>query len=167
VTEKFTLWAQALDNASSDHFALRGEELSPDDSVRRQAAVSSVSSVIKNGTRVCDVRGVLLTVDDRRFVLEVPSAQRDHAGRTAPIVCYGEADTAVTDALGTPAVVALADFAKHIGRTVQPEHLELARGSFEALKKKSSTTKLVRTGGIAGVALVLLAIVYWLWQRSW
>jgi hypothetical protein len=167
VTEKFILWAQALDNASPDHFDVRGEELSADDSVRRQEAVSSVSSVIKNGTRVYEVSGVLLTADDRHFVLEVPSAQRDRAGRTAPIVCYGDYDAAVGDALGASAAVALDDFAKRIGRTLQPEHFELARASFEALKKKSSTTKLVRTVGIGAAALVLLAIVYWLAQRGW
>jgi hypothetical protein len=167
VTEKFILWAQALDNSSPDHFDVRGEELPADDSVRRQEAVSSVSSVIKNGARVYEVNGVLLTADDRHFVLEVPSAQRDRAGRTAPIVCYGDYDAAVGDALGASAAVALDGFAQRIGRTLLPEHLEIARASFEALKKKSSTTKLVRTIGIGAVALVLLAIVYWLARRGW
>jgi hypothetical protein len=69
--------------------------------------------------------------------------------------------------LGASAAVALDDFAKRIGRTLQPEHFELARASFEALKKKSSTTKLVRKVGIGAAALVLLAIVYWLAQRGW
>lgn len=167
MTEKFILWAQALDNASPDHFDVRGEELSPDDTVRRQGAVSAVSSVIKNGTRVYEVSGVLLTADSYHFVLELPSAQRDRAGRTAPIVCFGDYDATVGDALGASAAVALDDFAKRIGRTLQPEHFELARASFEALKKKSSTTKLARTAGTGAAILVLLAIVYWLAQRGW
>lgn len=167
MTEKFILWAQALDNSSPDHFAVRGEELPADDSVRRQEAVSSVSSVIKNGTRVYDVSGVLLTADSRHFVLEIPSAQRDRAGRTAPIVCYGDYDATVGDGLGVSAVMALDVFAQRISRTLLPEHLELSRASFEALKKKSSTTKLMRTTGIGAVALVLLAIVYWLARGGW
>ncbi|KAB2911236.1 MAG: hypothetical protein F9K40_01165 [Kofleriaceae bacterium] len=167
MTEKFILWAQALDNASPDHFDVRGDELSPDDSVRRQEAVSLVSAVIKNGARVYENGGVLLTADDRHFVVEVPSAQRDRAGRTAPIVCYGDYDATVGDALGASVAVALDDFAKRIGRTLQTEHFDLARASFEALKKKSSTTKLVRTVGIGAMGLVLLAIVYWLAQGGW
>ena len=166
MTEKFILWAQALDNASPDHFDVRGEELSADDSVRRQEAVSSVSSVIKNGTRVYEVSGVLLTADDRHFVLEVPSAQRDRAGRTAPIVCYGECDAAVGDALGASAAIAIDDFARRIGRTLQPEHFEFARASLEALKKKSPTTKLVSKVGMGAGAFLLIALIYWLAQRG-
>lgn len=165
MTEKFILWAQALDNASPDHFEVRGEELPADDSTRRQAAVSSVSTVIKNGTRIYDVSGVVLTADDRHFVLEVPSSQRDHAGRTAPIVCFGEYEAAAGDTLGASATVAVDDFAKCIGRTLQPEQLEHARKSFEALKKKFSRTKLLQRAGIGAVTLVVLAIVYWLAQK--
>lgn len=167
MTEKFIFWAQALDNSSPDHFDVQSEELAADDSIRRQEAVSSVSRVIKNGTRLYEVSGVLLTADARHFVLEVPSAQRDRAGRIAPIVCYGEYDTGVGDALSASAAVALVDFAKRIGRTVQPEHFELAQASFAALKKKSTTTKLVQTLGIGALVLLLLGIVYWLAQRDW
>jgi len=166
VTGRFILWAQALDNASPDHFEVGGEELSTDDTVRRQEGVSSVSTVIKNGTRLYDASGVLLTADDRHFVLEAPSAQRDHAGRTAPLVCYGDYDATLGDVLGASAAVALDDFAKRIGRTLQPEHFELARASFKALKKKSSTMKLVRAAGILAAAFVLLFIAYWLQQTG-
>jgi hypothetical protein len=64
--------------------------------------------------------------------------------------------------LGASAAVALDDFAKRIGRTLQLEHFELARASFSALKKKSATTKLGRTLGIGALVFVLLRIVYWL-----
>jgi hypothetical protein len=173
VREKFILWAQALDNASPDHFDFRGEELSADDSRRREEAVSLVSSVIKKGRRVYPdkvsdpdkVSGVVLTADDGHFVLEVPSAQRDRAGRIAPIVCYGDYNAAGGDALGDSAADALYKFATRIGRTLQPEHLERARASFKALKKKSPTTKILRTVGIGAAALVLLALLHWLAQR--
>lgn len=162
MTAKFVLWAQALDNASPDHFEVGGEELSPDDAIRREAAVSSVSSVIKSGIRVYEVNGVILTVHVRQFVLEVPSAQRDHAGRSAPIVCQGQYDVEGGDALGDSAACALDDFARRIGRTLQPEHIEGARAAFVALKKKSSTTNVGRPLGIGGLVLVILGIVYWL-----
>jgi len=165
VTEKFIFWAQALDNASSDYFDVRGDELSSDDSVRRQEAVSLVSSVITSGTRIYEVSGILLTENDRHFVLEVPSVQLDRAGRTAPIICYGDYDATVGDTLGASAAVALDDFAKRIGRTLQPEHFELVRNSFEFLKKKYSTKKLVRKVWI--LAIAILAISYWMAQMGW
>lgn len=160
--DKFTLWAQALDNSSPDHFNVRGEELAADDSVRRQEAVSSVSNVIKHGTRCYESGGVLLTADARHFVLEVPSAQRDRAGRTAPIVCYGLYDAKDGETLDDSAAAALNDFAKRIGRTLSPEHLELTRAAFAALKKKR--TKLPRTLKIGVLVLALLGIIYWLAQ---
>jgi hypothetical protein len=166
VTGNFILWAQALDNASPDHFDFRGAELSLEESDRRQEAVSLVSRVIKRGARIYEENGVLLTADDRHFVVEVPSAQLDNAGRTAPIVCYGEYDGRVGVALAPAAAAALSDFAKRIGRTLQPEHFKLVQDSFETLKKKSSTTKLVRTVWLVAVGLVLFAIVYWLAQRG-
>lgn len=167
MTGKFILWAQALDNASPDHFDVYGKDLAPNDTVQRQEAVSKVSSVIKNGARLFEKSSVLLTADTSHFVVEVPSVQRDHAGRTAPLVCYGDYDATSGDALGASAAVALEEFAKKIGRTMQPEHCELARASFDALKKKSLTTKLVRIVGIGAMVLVLLVIVYWLVQKSW
>lgn len=165
MTDKFILWAQALDNTSPDHFHVHGKSLEPDDTVQRQEAVSKVSSVIKNGVRLIEERSVILTADASHFVVEVPSTQRDHAGRTAPIVCYGDYDNTAGDALGKSIAEALDDFAKRIGRTLQREHFELARGSFAILKEKSSTKKLVRTAGAAG--LVLLAVVFWLVLKGW
>lgn len=167
MTDKFILWAQALDNASPDHFDAHGKDLAPDDTVQRQEAVSKVSSVIKNGERLFERSSVLLTADTSHFVVEVPSVQRDHAGRTAPIVCFGDYDATAVNALGASAAVALDEFAKKIGRSLQPEDFELIRASFDTLKKKSLTTKLVRIVGIGVMVLVLLAIVYWLAQKSW
>lgn len=160
---KLILWAQALDNTSSDHIQVRGKALNSEDIILRQEAVSLVSSVIKGGARIFDVKGVLLTADDKHFVVEVPSAQRDSAGRTAPIVCYGDYDATFGDALVTSTLVALDEFVKCIGRTLHPEHLDLARKSFETLKKKSSMTKLVRVGLIGAVGFV----IYWLLRKGW
>lgn len=166
MTDRFILWAQALDDISPDHFDVHGKDLDPDDTVQRQAAVSSVSSVIKSGSRIFEQNGVLLTANAHHFVVEVSTAQRDPAGRIAPIVCYGDYDATVGDALGASAANALEDFAKRIGRTLAPEHFEIAQASFDSLKKKSLRTRLVRTVGSGAVGLVLLAI-YWLAQKSW
>lgn len=136
MTEKLIFWAQALDNTSPDHIDMLGEELSPNDPVRRQEAVSLVYSVVKVGTRIFDHRGVRLTKNGRHFVVEVPAAERDCAGRTAPIICYGDYDPTTGDALGAAVVAGLDTFAKQIGRNIFPEHLGLARESFAALKKK-------------------------------
>ena len=71
MTDRFILWAQALDNTSPDHFDVYGKSLKPDDIVQRQAAVSKVSSVIKNGVKLIEKGSVLLTADASHFVIEV------------------------------------------------------------------------------------------------
>jgi hypothetical protein len=166
MNEKLILWAQALDNTCPDHFDVRGEEIPADDSSRRQEAVSSVSAVIKNAKGIYKGNGILLTADAHHFVIEVPSAQLDCAGRTAPIVCYGAYDAAVGDELVTSVAIALEHFARRINRTLQPDHLKLVRTAFEDLKKKSSETKFKRTVWIGAGVVLLLAIVYWLSQRN-
>ncbi len=166
MTEQLIFWAQALDNASPDHIDVSGSGLAPDDVVRRQEAVSLVSKVIKEGSRIFDVRGVQLTEDGRHFVVEVPSAERDRAGRVAPIVCYGAYDASVVDALLSSVVDDLEDFARRIDRNILSDHSVLVRESFVALKKKSSTTRIVRAAGAVAVALALLALVYWLASKG-
>ncbi|MGK5024872.1 hypothetical protein [Janthinobacterium sp. RB2R34] len=166
MSDRFILWAQALDNVSPDHFQVNGKVLAPDETIQRQEVVSVVSNVIKRGERICEKSGVLLTADESHFVMEIPSAQLDSAGRSAPIVCYGDYNATVDPVLGASATVILDDFARRIGRTLQAEHFELVQASFEALKKKSSTTKLIRISRIVIASLVLFAIVYWLAQNG-
>lgn len=162
----FIFWAQALDNSSADHIEMRGEKLGADDSVRRQEAVSLVSRVVKSGIRVFDDCGVRLTVDDQHFVVEVPFVERDSAGRMAPVVCYGDYDRSAGDALGTSVVTGIGEFATRIGRSLQPEHIELTKESFKALKKNSSMRRLVLRGAIGAVIMALLAFVRRLFQRG-
>lgn len=63
----------------------------------RQRAVSLMSSIVKAGSEVFDRDNVRITVDSRRFVVAVPSDERDCAGRIAPIVCCGEYNLPVED----------------------------------------------------------------------
>lgn len=165
MTRLFTLWAQSLDNSSPDHFEVRGEELAVEDSIRRQAAVSSVSSVIKTGMRVYDRGGVVLTADAHHFVLEVRSAERDRAGRAAPIVCHGEYQSGHVDALAASAALSIDDFARRIGRTLEPEHVQLARDCFGALKKKTTRILVMRIG-MGALVFIVLATAFWLAQRG-
>ncbi|WP_139026540.1 hypothetical protein [Achromobacter arsenitoxydans] len=159
MTDKFVLWAQALDNASPDHFEMLGKMLDAEDTVQRQKAVSLVSSVIKKGSRVREQSGVILTADRRHFILEVPSAQCDNAGRTAPIVCYGDYRP-FSNSHSDSAATALDDFTRKIGRTLRPEHRALVRESLESLKKnvddKARTLHWVRGGRPCSVRRSLL-----------
>lgn len=160
----FTLWAQALDNSSPDHFKVGGNELAEGDTIRRQEAVSLVSRVIENGTRYYDFDGVLLTADAKHFVVEAPSVQRDQAGRTAPIICCGLYEFEDNDKVGYLVAAALSDFAISIGRTLLSEHLEHTQASFTVLKKKRSKPK--RAFKIGVLVLMVLFAAFWLAQRS-
>jgi hypothetical protein len=159
-------WAQALDNTSPDHICLRGEQLSPDDTVRRQEAASLVSSVIKSGSRIFDENGVILTAKRHRFVVEIPSAERDHAGRTAPIVCCCDYGGTIDDIGWSHVAASVNDFAQRIGRTIRPEHFEATRRAFDALKKKAQRRNLLRVTGFLSLGLILLILVYLLVSRA-
>lgn len=166
MTSGFILWAQALDNSSPDHIAVRGAALDAEDSLRRQEAVSLVSHVIKDGVRIFESRGVRLTADNRHFIVEIPSAQRDLAGRTAPIVCCGEYDSSFEETLGAKVADTLNEFARRIGRNLHSEQLELVRGSFAELKKKLLRRTLVRAATRTATVLALLMLTYWLASKG-
>lgn len=164
MTRRLVYWAQALDNASDDHIRLREEDLAPEDSVRRQEAVSLVSNVIKSGSRIFGESGVVLTTHGHLFVVEVPCAERDRADRAAPIICCGEYNRVMDDAFGALVAEDISNFARRIGRTILPEHMGVVRGAFGDLKKKER--RILAVGGIALVALVLLVLVYVLASRG-
>lgn len=161
MTKKFVYWAQALDNISPDHIEFLGEELTSDDTIRRQEAASLVSKVVKSGTRIFSNAGVHLTEDGRHFVVEVPSEQHDEVGRNAPIVCCGEyKGQAVDEAFGQFVTEGIGEFGQRIGRTIRLEHLELARGAFAILEDRISKRRIVRVVGIGALTLALLALLF-------
>lgn len=166
MTENLVYWAQALDNTSPDHIYLRGDELHPTDAGRRQEAVSLVSSVIKSGSRIFSDKGVLLTKDDDRFVLEVPSQQLDRVGRIAPIVCCGEYGANIDDSFVENVIAGIEKFTSDIERTIRPAEIETMKYAFAVLKIKSSTKRRVRVIGILTLSLVLLALVCLLVLRA-
>ena len=167
MSKMFVYWAQALDNASPDHLDVQGVRLAPEDAVRRQAAVSLVSSVVKTGSRIFSEHGVWLTENGHQFVVEVPSAEADQAGRMAPIDCYGEYEAEADDAFGAAVSDGIENFARSIGRTIRPDQAETIRRAFEARKKKSSRNRLVLLAGIGLLALAVLAGVLALTLRRW
>lgn len=131
-----TFWAQALDNVSPDAIEFSGETLAPDDSARRQKVVSSVSLTVRNGREIFDSDGVRLIVDRQHFVMEVNSAERDQAGRIAPIVCFGHYDQGDVGSISSEVSLGLAAFAKQIGRNIESAQHEAILASFAQLKKK-------------------------------
>ena len=162
MTELLVLWAQALDNVSADHIEFRGRGLSDKESTGRQEAVSLVSAVVKSGTRLYDNEGVRLTEDGRRFVVEVLSAERDSAGRQAPIVCCGTSDSMAGEEIGAVVLGGLEEFSKRIGRSLLPEHIQRTSESFAVLKKKHLRRRLARTVLLGAAAIATVTLVAWL-----
>lgn len=156
-------WAQALDNSSPDHFEMRGEKISDDDSLRREEGVSLISNVVKSGSRVFESHGMQLTADQKHFVIEVLSTQLDQIGRAAPVICYGDYDSNVNDEIAGKVAAGFEAFAKCIGRSLQLDRTKLFL-AFEELKKKRTRRRLLCLVWI-GVAVVIL-LVYWLGSRK-
>ena len=102
MSEDFILMAQALDNASPNHFEVEGREVLVQEIDHRQRIVSQVSEVTKEGIKILDTSGISMTVDKQYFVIEVTTVQRDIAGRLAPVLCYGSYDKRDLTQLGDP-----------------------------------------------------------------
>jgi len=152
-----SFWAQALDNASPDLIELRGQVAAPSDEASRQEVARLVSTVISAGTRVYEEDGLQLTADRRSFVLEVPSAEQDRVGRSAPIVSHGELLQPIDDSYVAAVVVEVARFAAGIDRSIEISRRAEIGAAFESLKKKrSSTRKLHMVSFVSVVALALL-----------
>jgi hypothetical protein len=64
----------------------------------------------------------------------------------------------VGDGLGKSVAAGLDEFAKCIGRSVEREHLELARESLDVLKKKLAKAKRMRLVWFGLAALVMAAV---------
>jgi hypothetical protein len=161
VTRELIFWAQALDNSSPDHIYMHGNELTPGETERRQEAVSLVSSVVKTGKRIFASNGVQLTTAGQRFIIEIPSVQRDSVGRAAPIVCYGDSEISRNDSIENLIMTGLDTFATQIGRSLRRDHVDLVRVCINLLKKKSSKKYLARGIFIVLTTLTVLVLLYW------
>lgn len=154
-------WAQALDNTAADHVELRGEQLRPEETQRRQEAASLIAGVTRT-RRPPIIEGVVkLIYDGNRFVVEVPSREQDRVGRIAPLLCCGEHRVRSGENLGAAVASGLSGFARRIGRSMDPEQGASIRRAFDTIKKKRKrrSTGLAYLALIAVLAVVLLALV--------
>lgn len=156
MTQDFIFLAQALDNKSGDHIRSAGNSLSDGDTVSREKAVSAISTVIQKGKKVFDARGVQLTVDGHRFVLEVLANECDVAGRRAPIVCSGDYDMATENTTIESVLTELPRFASRIQRSIPPSGASDIRLAFDQLKKKYLSTRRMQLILIAGTLVALV-----------
>ena len=129
-----------------------------------------VSAVVRNGARLYDDGGARLTEDGDRLVVEVPSAERDEAGREAPIVCcvsFGRSEALAGNELMLFVNGRLVEFSERIERRLRHDQLVLMSEAFSALKKKLKRRMLVRMAVVGSVTMAALALVAWLLSRGW
>jgi hypothetical protein len=128
--------AQALDNVSPDPIEFNGNLLADNDDEMRKIAASFVNIVTRDGEAVFDKERVRLTAYRDKFVIVLPSVERDSRNRIAPILCYCSYNSSEDVGFHDFIIYSLDDFAKKIGRNIDPMHIKLARESLLSLKKK-------------------------------
>ena len=148
------IWAQALDNTSSDHFEISDGELT------REAAVSRVYNVIERGRRVYAQDSVRLTASGQELVLELESAVKDLAGRTAPIVCLSGFDADLSPGFAAGLASDVDGFANRIGRKLAEGHSQLVANAIATLKKNCRRRVTMVTLFILTIILCLAGLVY-------
>jgi hypothetical protein len=146
----FVLWAQALDNAGPDHLQVDGVEIGPDDS-GRAGAIARVSNVVHRARNRASHGDVRRTDDGTDMVLEIPSLERDVAGRIAPMVCCGRIAAMRRDPAGV--VDTVEQFAGHIGRSIGPAQRNAVLALIEEKKSADERRRLV----LVSIAAVVVA----------
>lgn len=155
------IWAQALDNTSSDHLEISGGELT------REAAVSRVYNVIERGRRVYAKENLRLTASNQELVLEVESAVKDLVGRTAPIVCLSGFDADLSPAFAAGLASDVEDFTNRIGRRLVEGHSQRVATAIATLKKNSRRQATMVTLITLAIILGLAGLIYkgfFVWQ---
>lgn len=137
--------AQALDNASPNHFVLMddasGEFEELQEPERQEEVYKHISLVATNGTVIFENGGVELIARESKslclYLLQVPSVEPDVAGRVAPILCY-RAYTDGSLSLDEIAKISagLQGFAASISRSIAPQTLADVTKAFEVAQKK-------------------------------
>ncbi len=148
------IWAQALDNTSSDHFEISGGELT------REAAVSRVYNVIERGRQVYAQDSVRLTASGQELVLEVESAVKDLVGRTAPIVCLSGFDADLSPGFAADLASDVDGFANQIGRRLAEEHGQRVATAIATLKKNNRRRATMVALFILATILGLACLLY-------
>ncbi len=120
----YLLWAQSLDNSSPDHMRIGDHKLDPSNKDERRTLVSTMSSVTLRG-KSYDFGGALVVCKYRdSFVVNIPTAMTDLAGRQANIACCFQVESRALLELEQKIqeiTDAAKDFARSIGWTIESE----------------------------------------------
>ena len=127
--------AQSLDNLAPDPMEVNGCPLEAKDEEERKRLGQRIAQVSKSGTRVFSEGPISAFRLGNKFILEIPSDQKDSAGRIAPIICYGHVSRESEKSWPDEVVRAIRDFANQIGRGVS-DQAAVRRGIEAVLKKK-------------------------------
>lgn len=137
--------AQALDNVSPDHYHLNGKLLGKNTN-REGWITREISEIAINGTYLLkDADGVEIIQHNGYVLMQCYSEQRDAAGRSAPVLCFG----AITLGEDPQWVIdEIVDFAKKIGRTVDQSQLQRIATKLKENPRKSFLRNLFRTASL-------------------
>jgi len=137
---KVSLWAQALDNQSDDHFLLEGAPLPPGDP-RGREVIALISRVMRSGKLHTDSASSRCFMLDREVVIEISPASRDEAGRISPIQGHMMLSDDLQEGWGMTIAGTFASFASEAGRPISTAQQDEIARLLDAAKKKTTTRK--------------------------
>jgi hypothetical protein len=170
VTEvRLSFWAQSLDNVAPDDMVENNRTLDATYVKERQNLVQRISRVSTSGQRVFSEGHNSAFLLGNEFLLEIPSDQVDHAGRIAPIICYGVIPEEPWESWPSDVARAQRDFAFSIGRGISEENASSARRGLEAVVKKKESSrrrKMLVYAAASIVTIIGIFVVYWLIRQQ-
>ena len=156
---ELAFWAQSLDNSAPDHMSDGGRVLAPDETSVRQSVVGRVSRVTREGERLADVDGVILTWSGDEFVLEITAEERDVAGREAPMSCHGQIPGSEPSGWPEDVLERFDAFAADIARSIPPDAKRAGIRKLNELQKKKRQRTTRRALVVAGTLAVVILLV--------
>ncbi len=155
----YALWAQALDNASSDHWEGAGANGAK---LKAEEVQQLFYKIGTKGTEYFSRQGVRLVRYRQEVMLEIPTLSHDRIGRGAPVTFYCNFDEPGAPASAEALLKTLQDFTKSIGRDLGETHRDVVKEAYAAIKKKRDDQRLLMLGLVVAVILVIIGALIFL-----
>lgn len=149
--------AQASDGISPAHLQVRDQMVAEQADAERIAAANEISVISQRGRVLLEQNGAKLTRHGDLLMLKVHSNEPDDRGRLAPILCWGRVTGFDLEDFCNAALVGCDQFAKRIGRTINPHHVALLEEAMRAEKKKRPKKRLIV---VLAAIIIVVAIGY-------
>lgn len=135
MTPQLSFRLQAADSSSPAHLSIGGELVPGEAEAERAAAAQQIADISQRGRVIFERDGAKLMRKGDWIMIKIHATERDDRDRLSPIVCWGRVAGTDLDSFGNEALSGVDHFARSIGRTINPAHLDAITRALHAEKR--------------------------------